>query len=286
MKTSKELIENMADSIIERLENFNGTWENPFASSIHYNIFSKKAYKGINILFLSTAAAKNGFTSKVWGTFKQWTDKGYKIKKGAKSQQIVLWKPNFYTVEEENEESGELEQMEKLGFLLRVYSVFNGSQIENFTESEEKNDFNFRADYKEFFDNTGIKYNFTSAGQAFYMPSLDEIQLPNIKDFYSEEGFIATLSHEMTHATGHPSRLNRNFSGRFGSEAYAFEELVAEIGAGFVCAYLGVNHQLSDNNIAYIKSWLKVLKEDKRRILTACSFAQSAFDWLLAQQEK
>lgn len=135
-----------------------------------------------------------------------------------------------------------------------------------------------------FFANTNIAYNYGCLFAA-YSPEKDVVCMPNRSDLINEEGFVSTLSHETVHATGHKNRLARDFNGKFGSESYAFEELVADIGAGFVAGYLGYDYQFSKNNLAYIKSWLKVLKNDKKAIFKACSEAQKAFDYLLTFQE-
>ena len=119
-------------------------------------------------------------------------------------------------------------------------------------------------------------------GKAFYRPSTDEIYMPERCRFINDESFYAVALHELTHWTGHPSRLDRDFSGRFGTEAYAFEELVAELGAAFSCADLGLIPATMDDHARYIDSWLKVLKNDKKAIFTAASQASKAHSWLMA----
>ena len=314
-----DIIETVSNTIINRLENFSGEWEKPFISSFARNITTKKAYRGINILILNFAALFNGFSSSVWGTYRQWQEKGYQVKKGSKATTIVFWKPLSYKCEVENTETGDIEEplsendnglsfssarsdicrrakaikspvaslkniCENQAFVARAYAVFNGSQVEGFTAENERGDFSIQADVMKFFDNTDIAY-FYSANLTGYDSRRDVVLMPARNDFKTETGFISTLAHETIHATGHKSRLNRDMKGRFGNESYAFEELIADIGAGFVAGYLGYDYQFSKNNLAYLKSWLKVLKNDKKAIFKACSEAQKAFDYLLTFQE-
>lgn len=110
--------------------------------------------------------------------------------------------------------------------------------------------------------------------------------MPPKEKFFNEQGYVAVKAHETIHATGHKNRLNRDLTGRFGSEAYAMEELIADIGAGFVASYLGYSYHLSKNNLAYLKSWLQILHDEKTAIISACSHAQKAFDYLLTFQER
>ena len=283
MKT--DLIEKVSNQIIEKLETFEGKWEKPFVSLFAYNVSTQKPYRGINILLLNCAAVEQKFTSAVWGTFKQWKDKGFTVRKGEKATTILFWKPLTFKNELENEETGEIDISENHTYMARCYSVFNGSQIEGFTSDIEKSEFSFKEDVKTFFENTEIPYIY-GAFQAAYFPEEDVIYMPHQSDFINEQGFVSTLAHETIHATGHENRLNRDFSGRFGTESYAFEELVADIGAGFVAGYLGYEYQFSKDNLAYLKSWLKVLKNDKRAIFKACSEAQKAFDYLMSFQQQ
>lgn len=275
----KDIIEQVANTLIERLENFSGEWEKPFISVYPHNVVTGKPYRGINTLILAFTSALFGYHSASWGTFKQWQEKGYHVKKGEKATTIVFWKPLKFTTEVENTETGELEAVEEQAFVARAYNVFNGSQIEGW-EDEKKPDL----DAMTFFENTKIRYSF-GANLAAYDIKNDVVLMPERNQFINETAFISTIAHETVHATGHENRLNRDMKGKFGNEAYAFEELIADIGAGFVAGYLGYEYQFSKDNLAYLKSWLKVLKNDKKAIFKACSHAQAAFDYLLTFQE-
>jgi antirestriction protein ArdC len=130
-------------------------------------------------------------------------------------------------------------------------------------------------------DRLGLENGLTHGGDsAFYSPARDFISMPPMAAFNSANGYHATLLHESVHATGHKSRLDRDFSKRFGSESYAFEELVAELGSAMLCAHLGIDGQMQENHVAYIANWLTVLKNDKKAILTASAKAQQALDFL------
>lgn len=302
MTDKGDLIETVANTLIERLENFSGEWEKPFFTSFARNVATQKAYRGINILILNFAAAVNGFTSSVWGTYRQWREKGCQVKKGEKSTTVVFWKPLSYKCEIENTETGDIEEplsendnglsfssarsdicrrakaikspvaslkniYENQSFVARAYSVFNGSQVEGFTAENKRGDFSIQADAMKFFDNTDIAY-FYGANLAGYDSRRDVVLMPARNDFKTETGFISTLAHETVHATGHKNRLNRDMKGRFGNESYAFEELIADIGAGFVAGYLGYDYQFSKDNLAYLQSrpTVKILRIDNKGI--------------------
>lgn len=218
MTDKGDLIETVANTLIERLENFSGEWEKPFFTSFARNVATQKAYRGINILILNFAAAVNGFTSSVWGTYRQWQEKGCQVKKGEKSTTVVFWKPLSYKCEIENTETGDIEEVENQSFVARAYAVFNGSQVEGFTEENERADFVLQANVMKFFDNTDITY-FYGANLAGYDCRRDVVLMPARNDFKTEAGFISTLAHETVHATGHKNRLNREMKGRFGNES-------------------------------------------------------------------
>ena len=120
--------------------------------------------------------------------------------------------------------------------------------------------------------------------RACYVPALDQIRMPPFEAFRDPVAYYATLAHEAMHLTGHPSRCARDLSGRFGDESYAVEELVAELGAAFVCADLALTPEPRPDHAAYVASWLKVLRSDKRAIFTAAAKSQAAADWMHTQQ--
>lgn len=291
MSKTDEMIKDIANSFIEKIENFNGKWEKPFfggSKEFARNIITKKHYRGLNLVCLWLSQEKNNFTSNLWGTFDQWKEKKKSIKKGEKGTNIFFFKPVKYEVETKNE-AGETITEEVESCVIRYYTVFNACQMTEYEPEaieetapdiiEEINAFKCN-----FLNKTGIEYE-EGKGRACYIPSIDKVYLPSIEQFCIKSEYIPTACHEFTHATGAKSRLNRDFSGKFGDEAYAFEELVADIGAGFLSAALGKSYIFQNNNIAYLKSWVKVLKDQPKAILKACSHAQKAADYLLELAE-
>lgn len=184
------------------------------------------------------------------------------------------------------------EDVERVIPFMKGYTVFNVEQIEGlpahyYAQPESPLPLSERIENADrFITNTGAAIQY-GGNQAFYAPSRDIIQLPPFEAFSDKESFYATALHELTHYTKHPSRLNRDFSAkRFGDEGYAREELVAELGAAFLCADLDITPEIRDDHAAYLGHWLKVLKEDKRAIFSAAAHAQRAADFLNGFQKQ
>jgi antirestriction protein ArdC len=252
------------------------------------NIASKARYRGVNVLALWVAAMTFGYPSGLWGTYRQFVAAGAQVRKGERATTVVFWKQFRRGAVDDTSDAGTDEREDGYGrprFIAKGYSVFNIAQVDGLDlpaqpvlpECE-------RIAYAErFFANTRIPIR-TEGDQACYVPSLDVVRMPPFARFRSAEAFYATLGHELAHGTGHPSRLNRDLSGRFGSEAYAMDELCADLASGFVMADLGLAHGARAETAAYLMSWLKVMKNDVRAIFTAASKAQAAADWMHAQQ--
>jgi antirestriction protein ArdC len=259
------------------------------------NLTSQKRYRGINILALWVAAMKFGYGSGLWGTYRQFAAAGAQVRTGERSTTVVFWK-QFQRGDAGNgtdEVSGSAghhgdDRDDGYGrprFMAKGYAVFNAAQVDGLDlpaqpvlpESERIHT------AEEFFGNLGISIR-VEGDQACYVPSLDVVRMPPFERFRSAEVHAATTAHECAHATAANHRLDRNLSGRFGSEAYAAEECVAELTASYVMADLGLSYGPRDESVAYLMSWLKVLKGDTRAIFTAASKAQAAADWMHAQQ--
>lgn len=273
-----DIQQEITDRIIEDLNKGVLPWSRPWAVKTPMNFANKKAYRGINVLVLMDEAARRDYKSNFWLTYKQATDLGGKIRPGEHGVHVVFNQP--FTKETENKD-GEKKQR-KLWFM-RYYTVFNISQTEGLDEKiiEELNDpakAEEIPDANQVIKDTGAKITF-GGDKACYMPTLDEILMPPQPKFTSTIGYYATMFHELVHWTGHDSRLEREIMNQFGSEKYAEEELVAEMGAAFICGALGMPYET--NHAAYVKSWLKVLKDDKRAIFTAAGKAQKAMDLIL-----
>lgn len=282
---TNKIYESVTNRIIDKIESgelakWLKSW-NSAESGAPMNPVSKTQYSGINYMLLQLS----GYNNQHWMTFKQVSDKGGRVKKGEKSTQIIYYKKLKVEAEGSN---GEM--VEKSIPMLRGYLVFNAEQCEGLPaelyEAPIKREKKF-SNLHSIAENSGLNISLRGA-RAFYSPLSDSITMPPVEAFTNTESFEATLLHELTHLTGHSCRLNRlEKFGRFGSSAYAFEELIAELGAAFACAKLGIAGEMQ--TAEYIASWLQVLKKDKQAIFKAASEAQKACDWLienLQQTEK
>lgn len=276
-----DLYQSVTDKIIEAIEagvqrDGKPLWSGAGATGMPYNRKSGKTYSGVNVLMLWLAAMEAGFCSSSWLTFKQARELGGSVKKGSKGVQVVY----FSTVEREttNRETGEIDTR-AVGFL-KSYTVFNLEQCESIEDGIVRRTFTGNEAAELVMTRSGASI-IEQGGKAFFRPSTDEIYLPERTRFTADEGFYSVAMHELTHWTGGNGRLAREFSGRFGSEAYAFKELVAELGAAFICADLGLIPATMADHASYIQSWLKVLKHDKKAIFTASSQASKAHAFLM-----
>ena len=300
--------EQVTQQIIEAIEAGVGIWRKPWdTSSVALNASNTapvelrpqnvtgRAYRGINIVMLWAAAQRKGYATNLWGTYKQWQAQGAQVRKGEKAAMVVFWKPFEYAATQamsEQEHSGTQEDPDntnkktKSGFLIRVSAVFNLAQVDGYkpapVQVNQQITTTKRAPASEaeaFFQALGgdVRYG---GNKAYYDDIHDYIQMPVWGCFYSEPGYYTTLAHETVHWTAHYSRLDRDLHNRFGSEAYAAEELIAELGSAFLCADLGINSQLREDHAAYIGDWLRLLKSDSKAIFTAAAKAQAAVDWL------
>lgn len=276
-----DLYQTVTDRIITAIEqgvkrDGKPLWSRAGATGMPYNRKSGKTYSGVNVLILWLAAQDAGFASSAWLTYQQAKELGGTVKKGSKGQQVVY----FTTVDRDriDTETGEIESW-KVGFL-KSYTVFNIDQCEGIADGIVRRKFQGDAAADTIMQASGATI-IEQGGKAFFRPSTDEIYLPERNRFVSDEAFYAVAMHELTHWTGHKSRLARDFSGRFGTEAYAFEELIAELGAAFFCSDLGLIPTTIDDHASYIDSWLKVLKNDKKATFTAASQASKAHAFLV-----
>ena len=287
MTASTKVYEMVTDRIISELEKGNIPWQKPWTGSINgaFNRVSKKSYSILNQMLLSKPGE--------YATFKQWQDLGGKIKKGAKSEIVVFWKILSVVEEQDSERDGQEEGTKKVKNipLLKYYNVFHIDDVEGVEPLKEKR---FATDedktaqdiMDEYLEREHIQLRHTDKNRAFYSPSFDYINLPEIEQFNSQAEYYSTAFHEMTHSTGHADRLNRLDTGiaaaAFGSETYSKEELVAEIGAATLVNYTGLETDKSfRNSAAYIQSWLKALKNDKKMIVSAASKADKAVSFIL-----
>lgn len=271
---SKDTAQAVTDKILASLEQGVAPWVRPWkadAGGMPYNLFSLKPYRGVNVPLLFC----NSFTSTAWMTYKQAQSIGANVRKGEKGSMIVFYKPLEIKDKNDPDSKGHMIPM------LKSFVVFNREQVDGLNSlpawhTDEESARPSHEQANAVLSQAIIKHGGT---QAFYHSEGDFIQMPSSADFEDTPSYYATALHELTHWTGHKSRIAREYGKRFGDSAYAREELVAEMGAAFLCAHLGIDGRLQHEN--YIGSWIKVLKEDKRAIITAAGAAQKAADFAL-----
>ncbi|RWI99842.1 zincin-like metallopeptidase domain-containing protein [Mesorhizobium sp.] len=247
------------------------------------NVASGKAYRGVNTLSLWAAAQRAGYPEGLWGTYRQWQALGAQVRKGEKATTVVFWGQIGDNTDEEGDETGDAGERRRL--FARGYSVFNCAQVDGYepepavARSEEER----IAHADAFYANLGINTVY-GGNEAYYLPSADRVHVPVFSSFRDVASHYSVLFHEGLHATAAKHRLDRDLSGRFGSAAYAMEEIIADSGAAMILADLSISSRPRPDHAAYISSWLKVLRNDTSAIFTASSKAQAAVDWMHAQQ--
>jgi antirestriction protein ArdC len=279
--------------IVAAIEQGAGEWEMPWhhdGSSIARprNVVSDKAYRGINVLALWVAAHRAGYTGGIWGTYRQWAERGCQVRGGETATTVVFWKQigrrndgegSTHDPDPPDEDGG------RPRFFARGYYVFNEAQVDGHVREElpclPESERIARAD--AFFAALNIPI-VLGGNEACYRPDIDTIFMPPFERFFDAASFYSSLGHEAAHGTAAKHRLDRDLTGRFGSAKYAMDEVVCELTSSFVLADLGIAHRPRAEHAAYIASWLKALKDDPRAIFTAASKAQQAADWMHAQQ--
>ena len=282
---NRDVYRKVTDAIIKAIEQGVGNWKMPWHTNGRYafspiNIQSNKPYRGINTVCLWAAANAKGYERGEWATYAQWQEKGAQVRKGEKSTTVVFWKFGHDSVETDDGESSTARGSHLL--FTRGYSVFNAAQVDGYTpKGDPEADAPARIAHADaFFTSFGADVRH-GGNEAFYSPVSDHVQMPPYAAFRDAVSYYSTLAHEHTHWTANAARCDRQLGKRFGDNAYAAEELIAELGAAFTCAHLGLSTEPREDHAAYIQSWLKVLKADSKAIFTAASKAQQATDWLI-----
>lgn len=262
------------------------------------NAVSETEYHGCNAFLLMLVAYMKGYEDPRWCTFKQAQDQGWKIQKGSKGVPVEYW--SVYDKKEKQtisladytravSENGR--DKNDFSIVSRTYTVFNGQQIEGIPALEKKpvpklTDIEMDGFVNNIKNNMDVGYR-EVGDQAYYSPSTDTVTMPHKEQFKSQHDFNSTLLHELSHATGHESRLNRDIAHSFGSPEYAKEELRAEISSAFMSQYIEVDISQwhLDNHKAYIQGWSSVLKEDPNVLFTAIKDAEKIADYLIEKGE-
>lgn len=285
-----DIYEEVTNQIIAALEKGVKPWECPWqtnAAALPLRV-TGDSYRGINYVLLSLKAWAEGYRNPVWMTFKQAKDLGGMVRKGEKSSLVVK-----YGTFEAKEDGQEGEAEAKTRGYLKAYRVFNVQQIDGlegqFPTPEETEPQATRPIEQlshvaaAMIENMGVGYA-EGGDRACYIPSKDQVHMPELPKFKAAELFYSTLFHELSHATGHADRCDRTkdkAGSKFGNAIYAMEELVAEISAAMMGAQLGFQPGHIEDSAAYLQSWLKVLRDDKRAIVKAAAAAQRSADYLM-----
>ena len=277
----------VTDSIVAALAAGTKPWSKPWQTkrgvmtdnALPFNVVSGKNYRGLNVPMLWGSSLEKGYDTHAWVSLKQANMLGGRVRKGEHSTWV------YFLKQMEKDEDGDTVRFS----MLRAYPVFNVAQCDGLKLPE-------RAQPKPteskgalgvvgpVVDRLKLEGGLRFGGEsAFYTPSVDGITTPAVENFKSRDAFLATLLHECGHATGAKTRLARDFSGRFGDMAYAFEELVAELTSAFSQAALGLRADV-ENHASYIETWQRVLKQDRYAFGKACTLAQAATDLLLGVQ--
>lgn len=242
--------------------------------------FNGTPYQGINTILLWAAALRAGYASNTWMTYRQAAEQGGQVRKGEHGSLVVY---AGKIVKSEENDAGE--ESERSIPFLKGYTVFNADQIDGLPSASKVAQPVAPIEAAEaFIERCGAAFHH-GGDRAFYSIIHDRIHLPPVDQFIDAEGYTATKIHELTHWTGHCTRLARDFGQRFGDAAYAVEELIAELCSAFLCADLAVSAEPRADHGSYLASWVAVLKNDKRVIFAAASAAEKAADYLHAFQD-
>lgn len=266
--------------IIEQMENTDDGWQMPWHNAgiggSPTNLANGKPYRGFNRLVLMLQQSKHRYTTSTWGTFYQWRKGRSHVRARQKATTL------FYPIMRRDKEG-----KEHVAYF-RPFWVFNGDQVTNFNPdypdlfADDGPDID-RPTIEQIIERHQVKLAF-EGNSAFYRPSNDSITMPPRSSFFgsktstADEAFYSTLLHEMVHWTGHSSRLDRARHNAFGDEVYAFEELIAELGAAFLCSEYEITNAPRLDHAQYLNNWLKVLNDDKSQLWQAASKAQLAVD--------
>lgn len=266
------------ERIFKQMEEGEIPWQKGWGDNPPINYITRHPYTGINVLLLSKGGE--------YLTFRQVQQLGGRIKKGAKAEIVVFFKPYTKIVEKSDPETGKKVEKKEKFLVLKYYHVFHISDTEGIPSKLKKVEHNPVQEaekiIKAYKDVPKIIHN--DPNRAYYNPKEDIINVPEKGLFADVYEYYSTLFHEIIHSTGHPKRLKRfkeNEANIFGSESYSLEELVAEIGSAMFCQHAGIVEKTIKNSTAYIQSWLKYLKNNKMMIFTAANRAQKAVDYIL-----
>lgn len=290
MSERVDVYSGVTQQIITAVEANPGDWTMPWHSSaaadLPMNAETGRRYRGVNTVSLWAQAFNRGYTSPLWGTYKQWAKLGGQVRKGEKASLVVFYK-DYEASPKDTPDAPPVRRM-----FARASYAFNLAQVDDYTPPAPppKTEIETHGEAERIVTGTGAKIMEGGSALAYYVPSQDYIQLPDRGDFIGtktstpQEAWYSTVFHELTHWTGAKDRLDRNLEVRFKTEAYAAEELVAELGAAFLCARTGISQSPRMDHAQYIANWLKLLKHDAKAIFTAASQAEKAVAFITGEQ--
>ena len=283
----KDIYTRVTDSIVAAIENGAGAYRMPWVvrqdkGFSPISIATVKPYRGINTLVLWSQAQSKSYDSSLWGTYQQWQSLGGQVRKDEHGAPVVYWGSYDTKDCKEVDDDGHSRHL-----FCKGYTVFNLSQVDGVKLPKRltpKLSDNERIEHAEaFFAGVGVEVR-DGGNRAFFRPDQPAaVYMPGFNQFPDAGQYYSVLAHETTHWTSDKSRCDRQLGKRFGDEAYAMEELIAELGSAYTMAGLELELAPRQDHAAYIQSWLRVLKSDKRAIFTAASQAQKAADWLKAR---
>lgn len=283
-----DLFKKVTDQLITDIEAGAGDWHMPWralADAGTPESVDRRRYRGMNALWLAMTAAHEGWVTGTWATYRAWQRRGAQVRRGERGTPVVLWK-EATKQSTGNDEPDEGPRRGRRMFA-KAYSVFAAEQVDGADDiiaaraaqlADGDTPERIAAADAYF---AGLGFTVLEGGStACYVPAADRIHLPGIEPFECAASYYATRAHESVHATGHHSRLARDLTGRFGSDAYAAEELVAELGAAMWCAQAGVSSTTRHDHAAYLSHWLHILRQDPRSLVSVASKAQAAVDYM------
>lgn len=289
-RPKRDIYQEVTDRIIGYLEAGTAPWRNPIKRGTGdgwpKNLDSGKRYRGINTMLLAMRAWESGFSSDYWMTFKQAKGQGGQVRKGEKGSLVTFWK----LYDKVDKETGEKATVP----VLRHYTAFNLEQIDGIEPPDAPKGDSAADPFEPLEQAEKIVDGYENrpqiehgGGRAFYRASIDTVFMPEPNRFDARENYYSTLFHELSHSTGHSSRLDRGLDGDpkpFGSPDYSREELVAEISSAFLCAASGISPPTIEQSAAYLQGWIDVLKGDKKLVIAAAGAAQKSADLILSEE--
>lgn len=283
----RDAYQEMTDKLVELVDDA-GKWSPPWHSmnlDMPQNAKTKSAYRGLNVMMCWLTAMSKGYTSQRWATYNQWNDMGGHVKKGEKGTQII-----FFKTDEREDKNGDKQKI----MISKISYVFNANQVEGDCAAEPEPPQSIGEGERiklidHFIFTTGATITHHNGG-ACYIPGIDSIKMPQFTSFKDPFHYYSVLFHELVHWTGAKHRLDRELSTRFKSDAYAMEELVAEMGAAFLAAEWQIANHTREDHASYLKGWLEIAKKDKMALFTAAAQAAKAADflencWIVGQYE-